>query len=68
MDEMNIRSKFLKGILSAIIKKNIKANMGFDADVDLRDVTITIKDGRLRLDGGCTIETDQMNLLSILKL
>jgi hypothetical protein len=68
MDELMIRSKFVKGIISTLIRKKIKENLGMDASIDLQDISLVIKDGKAKLDIGCTIETDQMNILSLLKL
>ena len=68
MDELMIRSKFVKGIISSLIRKKVKESLGFDCEIELQDISLVIKDGKAKLDFGCSLETDQMNILTLLKM
>lgn len=49
MDELNIRTPLVKALIGRILKKALKKNLGCDIDILLNDVTVTVKDGRMRL-------------------
>ncbi len=44
MDEMNIESKFLTGIISRIIGKIVRKKAGYDIDIALNSLRTTITD------------------------
>ena len=45
MDEMRINSKFTRAIVSTLLKKVIKKKFGYDANIILNELAITIDDG-----------------------
>lgn len=49
MDEMKIRSEFLKGIISKIIRKTIKRKTGYDIDFRLDDFKVVNSDEKARV-------------------
>lgn len=51
MDEMklNLTSKFMKGIVTKIIAKMIKKQLGYDVDIELNDINFVAKDGKVHL-------------------
>lgn len=51
MDEMklNLTSKFMKGIVTKIIAKMIKKQLGYDVDIELNDIHVVAKDGKVHL-------------------
>lgn len=51
MDEMklNLTSKFMKGIVTKIIAKMIKKQLGYDVDIELNDIHVIAKDGKVHL-------------------
>jgi hypothetical protein len=51
MDEMklNLTSKFMKGIVTKILAKVIKKQLGYDVDIELNDIHVIDKDGKVHL-------------------
>lgn len=62
MDEMKIKSAFLKAIVSKIIKKSIKRKTGANVDVHLEDLDIVVIDGKAKvhLEANAVIEKDDL--------
>ncbi len=46
MDELKLSSKFMKGVISKIVKAMIKKNFGCDVNVSIEDFGITFADGK----------------------
>lgn len=62
MDEMKIQSKFLTGLISKIITKNVKKQLGTDCNVSINEITFK-NDGskttvKLNIEAG--IETSKI--------
>ncbi len=47
MDEMRISSKFTRAIISKLLRTVAKKKLGYDADIQLNELLITIDDGRV---------------------
>lgn len=65
MDEMKIVSKFTRGIASKILKTVIHKKTGYEVDIQLNEITITISDGKTHLHVDAEINKDE--LMKILK-
>ncbi len=62
MDEMNIVSKFMTGMVSKIITKVLKQKLGYDVKLRLNEIKITVTDGQthLHLDADADIDKDEL--------
>lgn len=47
MDEMRISSKFTRAIISKLLRTMIKKKLGYDADIQLNELLVTIDDGQV---------------------
>lgn len=57
MDELKIKSNFLKGIIKKILIKNLKKHIGdYVTDMSLNDMEITIDDGKVKIHIDADIE------------
>ena len=62
MDELrlNLTSKFMKGIVTKIIASVIRKQLGYDVNIELNEILVTAKDGKVHLhadiDGEMTNE------------
>lgn len=45
MDEMKIRSKFMRNLLAKLVKGVVKKKVGYDVDFQLNELTATVTDG-----------------------
>lgn len=45
MDEMKIRSKFMRNLLAKLVKGVVKKKVGYDVDFQLNELTTTVTDG-----------------------
>lgn len=53
MDELNIQSKFLKGIIGKMIAKTLKKKLGdFDIVVDLNNFNVKLDDSKVYISAG----------------
>lgn len=67
MDEMKIKSHFLRGIFSKVITKKIKKKYGYDVNIDINDIDVVLTEGKIQLHvdlNGCA---DQEILSEIMK-
>lgn len=67
MDEMKIVSKFTRGMISKLLKMVIRKKSGYNVDIQLNNITVTVTDGKthLHLDIDADLEKDE--LINILK-
>lgn len=67
MDEMKIGSKFTRTIVSKLIRMLLRKKFGYDVDIQLNEMAVTIIDGKvhLHLNGDAELEKDE--LVKILK-
>lgn len=51
MDELklNLTSKFMKGIVTKMLAKVIKKQLGYDVNIELNDIRVIAKDGKVHL-------------------
>lgn len=64
---MKIVSKFTRGVLSKIVKTVIHKKFGYDVNIQLNDVNVTIMDGKTHLHLDVDAEMDKDELIKILK-
>lgn len=67
MDEMKIVSKFTRGILSKLVKRTLHKMCGYDVDILLNEVNVTITDGKAHIHLNVDAELDNSELKKILK-
>lgn len=68
MDEMKIKTNFLKGIIKAFLKKNIKKSINCDVDIDFGDISLKQGDGTVSLEiTNVKVETRSNEILTLLK-
>ena len=67
MDELNIKSTFMRSIVSKAIAKKLKKTFGYTTDIHLNDFSTTVIDGKahLHLDIDATMDKDE--LMKLLK-
>lgn len=64
MDEMKIRTKFLKGLVSKVVGNVIKNKLGTDIELSLNDLQIEIGDSaHLHLDMDVKMRKHDLELL-----
>ena len=69
MDELKVilNSKFMRGIVTKIIKKAIAKKTGYQVDIDLKSLSADVVDGKVHLhvDADATINAN--DLVDIIK-
>ena len=65
MDEMKIESKFTTGIVSKLIKREVKKKLGYDIDVQLNQFRTTVIEGKthLHLDVDLDLSKEELDKL-----
>ena len=66
MDEMKIRSKFIKAAISKYIKKAIKKKLGCELEVELGDITFLMDDNKAHIDLSVHAEANRDDVKKIL--
>ena len=67
MDEMRIVTKFTKRIISKMLRKIIRKKIGYDVDIQLNDLIVTIDNERVKLHIDVNAELDKDEFTKILK-
>lgn len=69
MDEMkiNLTSKFMKGIVTKILAKAIKKQLGYDVDIELNDISVIAKDGKVHLHADIDAEVTNEQFKELVK-
>ena len=67
MDEMKIGSKFTTGILSKLITMLIRKKFGYDVELKLNEVNVTVIDGKTHVHLDVDAELEKDELMKILK-
>lgn len=67
MDEMKIVSKFTNGIISKMIKMVLKKKLGYEVDIQLNQITMTIIEGKTHVHLDANAELKKEELVKILK-
>lgn len=68
MDELKIKlttNKIAKGLLTTILNKIIHKKLGYDIDVQLNDVNVTVVDGKVHLHIDVDAETTKDEFMKI---
>ena len=67
MDTMKISSKFMRGLISKLVKNIIRKKFGYEVDIQLDELMVTIDEGKanLRINAGADISKDE--LIKIIK-
>lgn len=62
MDTMKISSKFMRGVVSRLVKGIIKKEVGYDVDIHLDELMITFDDEKahLRINAAADISKDEL--------
>lgn len=67
MDEMNIVSKFTKNVISKLVKKVLHKRLGYNVDILLNEMNVTITDGKAHVHLNVDAELEKDELMKILK-
>lgn len=67
MDEMKIGSKFTTSIVSKLIVMLIQKKLGYDVELKLNEVNITVIDGKTHVHLDVDAELEKDELMKILK-
>lgn len=67
MDTMKISSKFMRGLISKLVKNIIRKKFGYEVDIQLDELMVTIDEGKahLRINAEANISKDE--LIKIIK-
>lgn len=49
MDEMKIKSKFLTGIISKLLRRTLSKKLGDDVDIRVNEIGFTCDDGKVHV-------------------
>lgn len=62
MDEMTIKSSFMRAIISKLLDRMVKKNLGYDANIILNGLTIRITDEKayVHVDADATVSKDEL--------
>lgn len=66
MDELKISSKFMKGVLSGIIKAIIRNRFGYDVKVNIEDFGVVFTDGKAHVHLKADAEMNSHEITKIL--
>lgn len=55
---MKLRTDFTKGILSKILTKKIKQNLGYRIDIKIQDLDVVYVDGKAVINTNVTLQLD----------
>ena len=61
MDNMNIKSGFMTGVISMMIRKMVKSKLGYDVEIKLNEIDATVIDGKthVHLDIDAEVNKDE---------
>lgn len=69
MDELKIKlttNKIAKGLLTTILNKVIHKKLGYNIDIQLSDVDVTVVDGKVHLHINADAETTKEEFMKIM--
>lgn len=67
MDEMNIVSKFTRNVISKLMKMMLRKKLGYNVDIQLNEMNITIIDGKAHIHLNADAELGKDELTKVLK-
>lgn len=65
---MNIVSKFTRGVFSKVAKMALKKKTGYEVDIQLNELTVTVIDGKAHVHLNADAELEKDELVKILKM
>ncbi len=66
MDEMKIRSKFMKNLIGKLVKRAVKKKVGYEIDIQLNELAATVTDGTAHLHLNVDAELNKDEFTKIL--
>lgn len=62
MDEMTIKSSFMRAIISKLLNRIVKKDLGYDANIILNGLTVRITDEKayVHVDADATVSKDEL--------
>lgn len=69
MDEMKVKlsSRFMRGIVSKLITKTLKKKLGYNIDIQLNDLDISVIDGETKIAVNAEVKLDSAEFTKIVK-
>lgn len=67
MDEMKIKSKFLTGIISRLLRRTLTKKLGSDVDLRVNEIGFTCDEGRVHVHLDLDCDAEKEVLAKILK-
>lgn len=67
MDEMKIKSAFMTNLISKLIRKTILKKIGYDVNIRLKDVGVSLSEEKAKVHFEIDAEMDKNELLKLLK-
>lgn len=67
MDEVKIVSKFTNGIISKMINMVLRRKLGYEINIRLNQITVTIIEGKIHVHLDADAELEKEELMTILK-
>jgi hypothetical protein len=68
MDEMKIGSKFIRDVISKLIKMLLRKKLGYNVNIQLNELSATIIDGKSHVHLSVDAELEKNELVNILKI
>lgn len=67
MDEMKIKSKFLTGVISKLLRKTLSKKLGDDIDIRVNEIGFTCDDGKVHVHLDLDCDAKKEVLAKVLK-
>lgn len=67
MDEMKIRTPFMKRLIAKIIKRVIDKKLGYQVDIQLNEISVTFDDDKATVHVNADAEMNKDELTKIIK-
>ena len=67
MDEMKIRTPFMKRLIAKIIKRVIDKKLGYQVDIQLNEISVTFDDEKATVHVNADAEMNKDELTKIIK-
>lgn len=68
MDEVRIVSKFIRSVISKLLKMTLHKKLGYNIDIQLNEVNVTVTDGKTHVHLDVDVELDKDELMKILEI
>lgn len=69
MDEMKLKlsTKFMKGIVANLISKAIFKKLGYEIDILINEINVTVENGKMHIHADVDAETSNSEIMKIIK-